>query len=414
MKYHWLLVLLFCTYTFPGLATPIVRIHLQVDPVTHSFTCRYQFILPASDTTSLVRLNLSQALVLQRVRSPHARQQQVRTLSYAGDTVQQVQVRYAAGTRRQRQIELTYSGTIATGELTDHVAVFSGHSNWLPFRPYAEYELVQYELVVQVPAAYQVRSTAPPVRQQPGRVVLRGTTSAIEPTAFISRRFYQTVSPTAPPIELVKTGTPFTRPDTLLLHQAAAIVAFYNRTLGRQDPVARFTVFLPGTNNAAYGLLDDATVITYTTFDTADKRDLLILAHEISHKWWAYGSFHDENGWLSEAFATYSSLLYVQASGDEAGYQAELARLAASAAGTPPLWGFKRYEHPFPLYRRVIYNKGTGVLAALRQHVGDEKFMTLLANTAAQKTSTTTGFLATVEQVAGQDARTWLVAEMKR
>jgi aminopeptidase N len=155
-------------------------------------------------------------------------------------------------------------------------------------------------------------------------------------------------------------------------------------------------------------------VITYTTFDVTDKRDLLILAHEISHKWWAYGSFHDENGWLSEAFATYSSLLYIQASGDEVTYQAELARLAATAVDTPPLWGFNRYQYPFPMYRRVIYNKGTGILAALRQHIGTEQFMTILAMTAAQKTSTTLGFLNTVKQVAGQEAQTWLMAELKR
>lgn len=414
LQYYCLLVLLICGNLFPSLATPIVRIRLQVEPRTRAFTCRYQFTLPASDTRSVVQLNLNQAFNLQRVRSPAARTQQASKVSYTGDTVRQVQVRYAAGIRRQRQIELTYSGTIAKGEFTDQVAVFSGHSSWLPFRPYAEYELVDYELVVQVPTAYQVRSTTPPARQRPGEWVFRGTTSAIEPTALIAQHFYQTVSPIAPPVELVKTGASFTRPDTLLLGQAEAIVAFYNRTIGRQDPVAHFTIFLPGTNNAAYGLLDDATVITYTTFDVTDKRDLLILAHEISHKWWAYGSFHDENGWLSEAFATYSSLLYLQASGDEVTYQAELARLAATAVDTPPLWGFKRYQHPFPMYRRVIYNKGTGILSALRQRIGSEQFMTILAKTAAQKTSTTLGFLDTVKQVAGQEAQTWLIAELKR
>ncbi|HEX8660185.1 MAG TPA: hypothetical protein VF690_21755 [Hymenobacter sp.] len=343
-------------------------------------------------------------------------QQHVTKVHYSGvgDTVHQVQVRYAPRTRRQRQIELTYSGTMGKGEFTDHVAVFSGLSSWLPFRPFAEYELVEYELVVQVPPVYQVRSTTPAARQRPGEWVFRGTTSDIEPTAIIARRFYQTVSATAPPIELVKAGAPLAQTDTMLLHQAEAIAAFYNRTIGRQDPVTRFTIFLPGTNNGAYGLLDDATVITYTSFDVTDKSDLLVLAHEISHKWWAYGSFHDENGWLSEAFATYSSLLYLQASGNEAGYQAELARLAASAAGSPPLWGFNRYQYPFPMYRRVIYNKGTGILAALRQRIGLEHFISIMAKTAAQKTGTTTGFLATVGQVAGQETQTWLLAELKR
>jgi hypothetical protein len=76
--------------------------------------------------------------------------------------------------------------------------------------------------------------------------------------------------------------------------------------------------------------------------------------------------------------------------------------------------GFNRYKYPFPMYRRVIYNKGTGILAALRQHVGPEKFMTILAKTAALKTSTTVGFLNTVAQVAGPEASAWLLAELKR
>lgn len=413
LNYCWLLVLLLCGGTFASRATPIVRIRLQVVPATHSFTCHYQFTLPASDTTTTLQLNLNHAYRLLRVRSARARQQRVTTVVYTGDTVHQVQVRYAPHSRR-RQVELTYSGTLAKGEFTDQVTVFSGHSSWLPFRPYAEYELVAYELVVQAPATYQVRSTSAAVRQQPGEWVFRGTTSHIEPTALLAQHFYERTSAAAPPITLVKAGTPLARPDTVLLHRAEAIVAFYNRTIGRQDPVGRFTIFLPGTNNGAYGLLDDATVITYTSFDVTTREDLLILAHEISHKWWAYGSFHDENGWLSEAFATYSSLLYLQASGDEAGYRAELARLAATVAGTPPLWGFDRYQYPFPMYRRVIYNKGTGILAALHQRVGTELFITILAKTAAQKSSTTTEFLSTVAQVAGPETQAWLLAELKR
>ena len=414
MKNFWLLLVLVCGSTFASQATPIVQIRLQVEPATHSFTCHYRFTLPASDTASVMTLQLNHTFNLRRVRSPQAIQQHVTTAVYVGDTVHRVQVRHAAHPHRPRLIELTYSGTIAKGEFTDQVSVFSGHSSWLPFRPYAEYELVAYELMVQVPAPYQVRSTTPAARQRPGKWVFRGTTSHIEPTALIARQFYQAVSTTALPIALVKTGAPLTQPDTALLHQAESIIAFYNRTIGRQDLARRFTILLPGTNNGAYGLLDDATVITYTTFDVRDRRDLMILAHEISHKWWAYGSFHDENGWLSEAFATYSSLLYLQASGDEAGYQAELTRLAASAVGTPPLWGFNRYQYPFPMYRRVIYNKGTGILAALRQHIGNEQFLTILAQTAAQKTSTTTDFLATVAQVAGQEAEAWLLNELKR
>lgn len=43
--------------------------------------------------------------------------------------------------------------------MTEQVLEFSGHSNWVPFRPSQKYELVDYTLAVRVPPAYQVRST---------------------------------------------------------------------------------------------------------------------------------------------------------------------------------------------------------------------------------------------------------------
>ncbi|OWP63167.1 hypothetical protein CDA63_10785 [Hymenobacter amundsenii] len=398
----------------PARATPILQVHLQIEPATHTFTCRYRFTLPASDTTSVVRLNLSSRFKLQPVLAPRAEQARAVPVVYAGDSLQQIQVRYAPNPRQSRYIELVYAGSISETNYTNHVAFLSGHSNWLPFRPLQEYEVLPYQLVVRVPPGYQVRSTSPPSQQKAGRWTFRGTTSAIELTAFVAKQFYPVVAATGPAITLLKTGSPPARPDSVMLRQAEAVAAFYNRTIGRLDSIARFTVFLPGTNSEAYGLLDNATVITYDDFDVAKTEDLLVMAHEISHKWWAYGSFHDETDWLNEAFATYSSLLYLQASGDEASYQKELSRLAQTTPGTPPLWGFDRYAHEYPMHRRVIYNKGTGILHALRTRIGTEQFVALLAQSAAQKTSTTTDFLQLVKQIAGPETSAWLLAELKR
>ena len=341
MSYLTILLLIFLGNLSPALATPSVEVHLQVAPQTHSFTCRYRLILPASDTTSVVRLNLSSRFKLQPILAPRAEQARVASVVYVRDTVQQIQVRFSSHMRRGRSIELVYSGKISQANYTDHVIYLSGRSNWLPFRPYQEYEVVPYRLTVQVPPGYQVRSTRPPSRQQAGRWTFKGQTSAIELTAFVTQQFYQAISTVGAPITLVKTGTPLTRTDSVTLRQAEVITAFYNRTIGRQDAITRFTIFLPGTNSGAYGLLDNTTLITYSDFDVAKTEDLLILAHEISHKWWAYGSFHDETDWLNEAFATYSSLLYLQASGDEAGYQQELARLAQNHCRHPAPVGIR-------------------------------------------------------------------------
>jgi hypothetical protein len=411
-----LLALLVFGHTRSAQAAPIVRVQLQVEPGTHAFTCRYTFTLPASDTASTIQLNLSRSLHLQQVQSAKALQQRITRIYYSffGDTLQRLDLRYAPGKRKDRQVTLVYSGTLGKQLATDQVMVFSGHSQWLPFRSYREYELVDYELNVRVPPGQQVLSTTPVRRQRGGEWQFRGRTSLIEITALVGQQFQQLTSASPPLVTVSKAGAALNRRDTTVLRKAEEIIAFYNRGIGRREPIARFTTFLPGTNSDGFGLRDNATVITYSDFDLAKREDLLILAHEISHKWWNYGSVHDENDWLNEAFATYSSLLYVQAAGDTTAYREELVRLAKTTANTPAILGFDRNKYEPSMYRKVMYNKGTGVLAALHARLGTERFVDLMATTAARKVSTTAAFLDVVEQTAGKDTRAWLLGELSR
>ena len=413
---YFVLLFLFFIGLHTSFARPIVQLQLKVEPSNYSFSCQYTFSLPANDTTSIVRLNLNRKFPLQHLASPQAIQQRVvrRYYPYFADTMQQVEVRFPANLRKVRTLTFSYSGTLDKGLATDQVMEFSGHSNWLPFRPGQDYEAVTYQLAVSVPSAYQVHSTTPAAQQQQGRWAFRGTASAIELTALVATRFNQVTSTEGPRIAVVKVASPLLGRDTLLLKRAEDIIKFYNRSLGARDPIKRFTVFLPGTNRDAFGVLENATIITYSDFDVADKRGLLTLEHEISHKWWGYGSVHDESEWLNEAFATYSSFLYLQASGDSVSYQAELAKKVQSATNAPAIIGFDRENASYPLFRRVVYDKGTVILAALHTRVGTEKMYAILAKTAAEKVSTTAGFLEVVAQVSGPDTRQWLTAELSR
>ncbi|WP_246073952.1 M1 family aminopeptidase [Hymenobacter jeollabukensis] len=396
-----------------GQAQPTVRIQLQAAPATHSFSCRYTLRLPAADTASTIVLHLNRQLRLDQVRAPESAAQRVERVFYPyfADTVQRVTVRFARPARKARQLTLSYSGALPPRTFTEQAELYSAHSGWLPYRPYREYDLVQYALEVDVPPGYEVRSSGPARKRRRNRWTFAGTTSALEPTALIARQFANLASPRRE-ISVCKAGAAPVAADSALLRKAEAVIAFYNRTIGRQDSISHFRILLPGTNANAFGLLDNATVITYTSFDVQDRGDLLILAHEISHKWWGYGSVHDENDWLNEAFATYSSLLYLQASGDTTGYRERLTQLTESAVGTPAIIGFNRYAHAPAMYRRVIYNKGTVVLAALRARLGTEKFGALLATVAKQRISTTGALLAVTEQVAGAPTRAWLLARL--
>lgn len=412
MKFLVVLLGLVLGSSWAGHAVPRVQVQLTVEPATHTFTCRYTFALPAGDTTSVLRLNLNKDFRVQRVQSGRA-PAQVRRLYYPFfvDTVQQVVVRYPAG-RGPRTLTLVYAGTLGKERATAQVLEFSGHTNWLPFRPMGEYELVDYTLEVRVPASHQVRSTTPPLGAQPGRFRFEGRTSAIELTAIIAPQFQQAVALAGAAVSVVKAGAALGPTEAAILPKAQDIVAFYNRTIGRQDSIRRFTVLLTGTKQDAFGLLDNATVITYPDFDLSQRDDLLVLAHEISHKWWGYGSVHNENDWLNEAFATYSSMLYLQARGDTAGYRQNYNKLAPTTANTPPIIGFDPTKYERSVYRRVVYNKGMVVLAALHHRVGTEQMYSILATTAARKVSTTTAFLDVVGQVAGAETRAWLLVRL--
>ena len=399
-------------------APPTVRVALQVEPATRAFTCRYAFALPAADTASVIQLNLDKRFRVEQLKAGSG----IISLkpiyySYFGDTVQQLTVRYPAARRRARRaVSFTYAGTLEAGRATAaRVLEFSGHSGWLPFRPQREYELLDYKLAVRGPAGYQVRSTTPARRARAGRSWFGGRTSATELTAIIAPQFGQARARSGAAVAVVKAGSALTPLEATILPKAQAIIAFYNRTIGRQDSISRFTIFLTGTRRDAFGLLDNATVITYAPdFDVAQRGDLLILAHEISHKWWGYGSVHDESDWLNEAFATYSSLLYLQASGDTTGYRQAYDQLAQTTAGTPPIIGFDRTRYEPGMYRRVVYNKGATVLAALHRRVGTAQLYAILATAAARRVPTTTAFLDVVGEVAGADTRAWLRAELSR
>ena len=416
MKFLLLLLSLALGYPPAAQATPLVRVQLRVEPSTRAFTCRYVFMLPATDTASVIQLNLNKRF---RVESLHGGAGVVHLgrVYYPNfqDTLQQLTVHYPAPTGQARQVTFTYAGTLDASRVTAQVLEFSAHSGWLPFRPLREYELLDYTLAVRVPASYQVRSTTPPRRARAGHYQYQGRTSATELTAIIAPQFAQAAALRGPAVTVVKAGAALTPLETTILPKAQDIIGFYNRTIGRQDSITRFTVLLTGTRQDAFGLLENATVITYSPdFDMTQRGDLLILAHEISHKWWGYGSVHDESDWLNEAFATYSSMLYLQASGDTAGYRQQYAKLAQTTAGTPPLIGFDRTKYEPGMYRRVIYNKGMTVLAALHHRVGTAQLYAILATAAARKVPTTTAFLDVVGQVAGAETRTWLRAELSR
>ncbi|WP_324671836.1 M1 family aminopeptidase [Hymenobacter sp. GOD-10R] len=413
MRKHFLLVcLLLSLLPFTSRAKNKVAVDLTIYPETHSFSCRYT--LDAAVPAGGLLLNLNKQFAVGKVTGGTLRAYTATAFydTFQKDTLRRLALQFTRS-KPQQTVTIQYSGIISERYHTDGLADFTAQANWLPTIPDKEYDLVDYQLTVHVPESYQVVSTHEPLRTAPGAYTFTGTGPSIEITAIAAQRFTQLVS-TSDNVHITvqKANRATSANDTLLLADARKIIAYQNRLFGSKDPIRNFTFLLPNVNRTASGLLDNAAVIAYLTFDTKDPGDLLILAHEISHKWWGYGVWNTYDNWLNEAFATYSGLLYLKAAGDTASFRKELSKRQKSATGAPAIINFDVRKNDYPSFRRVIYDKGTVVLYELHQRVGDAQFFRILTRTAAAKVATTEAFLKLVEQQSSRETSEWLAHKL--
>ena len=159
---------------------------------------------------------------------------------------------------------------------------------------------------------------------------------------------------------------------------------------------------IPGESGQGFPGLVYAPTLSYLDPDEPPLRDLsarerlfytqLLPAHEIAHQWWGNVVTVSESsdGWLMEALATYSALLWLEDhSGPEARdevllqYKDRLLELnedgePVESAGAIVL-GDRLRSSKFPNARNIIvYDKGAWILHMLRGILGDESFLALL------------------------------------
>ncbi len=208
------------------------------------------------------------------------------------------------------------------------------------------------------------------------------------------------------PTVLVKGKRPPPPEPTLRLETVADLSAqafeFFVEHFG--PPATREIVVspIPGESGQGFPGLVYAPTLSYLDPDEPPLRDLpardrlfytqLLPAHEIAHQWWGNVVTVSEpsDGWLMEALATYSALLWLEDhSGPEARdevllqYKDRLLELnedgePVESAGAIVL-GDRLRSSKFPNARNVIvYDKGAWILHMLRGILGDESFLALL------------------------------------
>jgi hypothetical protein len=126
--------------------------------------------------------------------------------------------------------------------------------------------------------------------------------------------------------------------------------------------------------------------------------DEVLQAHEVAHQWWGnrVTTMFYRDGWLMEALANVSALLYVeQRKGPHSAelmldnYRAELLQKGANGqiadAAGPVTFGPRLTNSLTPdAYRTITYGKGLWVMQMLRRRMGDERFLAMLADLVKQ------------------------------
>ncbi|HML18296.1 MAG TPA: M1 family aminopeptidase [Bryobacteraceae bacterium] len=195
-------------------------------------------------------------------------------------------------------------------------------------------------------------------------------------------------------------------PDARLRAVAADVSAALDFCASKFGPPALKTLTvspIPGTFGQGFPGLVYLSTVAYLdpSQRPAEMRDSthqlffseLLEAHEVAHQWWgsvvATTSYQDE--WLNEALASYSALLFLEKrKGAKAmeqvleGYRDHLSEKnedgrTIESAG-PITWGGRLDSSGIrDAWRAITYEKGAWIMHMLRRRMGDERFLSMLA-----------------------------------
>ena len=119
----------------------------------------------------------------------------------------------------------------------------------------------------------------------------------------------------------------------------------------------------------------------YGTRVLADPEAIWLGAHEAAHQWWGNGITNRSwrHFWLNEGIASFMTAAYLEHRFGREAYddQIEAARTKLNALrekGLDKPLVFPDWDHPSAADRSLVYDKGTLVLHALREHLGEARF----------------------------------------
>ncbi|MBC8045108.1 MAG: hypothetical protein IAF08_16840 [Rhizobacter sp.] len=165
---------------------------------------------------------------------------------------------------------------------------------------------------------------------------------------------------------------------------------FFEKMFGKCAVEKLYATEIPYAHGEAFPGLIHLSAWTFI-YASSDGSDELFRAHEVAHQWWGIGvgfkTYHDQ--WLSEGFAEYSGLWYVQTALKDNGKFFDMLRtwkdeilsnrqeLFGKGQEAGPIWLGHRTNSSTTRgdYNLIIYKKGAWVLHMLRNLLIDLKTM---------------------------------------
>lgn len=170
-----------------------------------------------------------------------------------------------------------------------------------------------------------------------------------------------------------------------------------NRTIGKSDPIDKFTLVFRNTTRVELGYQTNRKDLIITGVEFGDYANL---SHEIAHYWWNKANFIEEP-WINESFANYSMYKVIEQY-DSLAYQRLSEKNRVLAENTIPVSSATLFaENSYTSY----YHKGAIHLLDLESRIGREKMERLLSNCISKEINTTTGFLDEIENVTNKENR---------
>jgi aminopeptidase N len=197
------------------------------------------------------------------------------------------------------------------------------------------------------------------------------------------------------------------------------MMAFYGKMLGVEYPWVKYSQIVA--RDYVSGAMENTSATLHGEYVQGTERELLdnneesTIAHELFHQW--FGDYVTAESWsnltMNESFATFGEVLW---HGHDAGHDAEDRSryeklqnyLHSQKNGDSPILARFHYKNRDDMFDNISYSKGSIILYALKNQMGDEAFFKSLnryLTTNAYKNGEPHQLRLAMEDVTGKD---WL------